>query len=68
MLFPLPGNCTLRPSSGTITKLKDNFKDQGKKVSTQGHKLESGRDLATNDHKWDLSTNNIYDQQTPLRN
>ena len=51
MLFPLPGNCTLRPSSGTITKLKDNFKDQGKKVSTQGHKLESGRDLATNDHK-----------------
>ena len=30
MLFPLPGNCTLGLSSGTITKLKDNFKDQGK--------------------------------------
>jgi len=30
MLFPLPGNCTLGLSSETITKLKDNFKDQGK--------------------------------------
>ena len=50
MLFPLPGNCTLGLSSETITKLKDNFKDQGKRYP-QGQKLESGRDLANNDHK-----------------
>ena len=67
MLFPLPENCTLGLSSETITKLKDNFKDQGKRYP-QGHKLESGRDLANNDHKWDLPTNYIHDQQTPLRN
>ena len=65
MIFPLPWEYTPGLSSKIKAKLGYNSKDRGK-MNQHSHKPESGRDIANNDHEWNLSNNHIHDQQTPL--